>query len=132
MLSGLKTTLTAAVASLLVAGAAGVPAAAATQLATTQTHAPAMAASAASSASSSHAPASTPVKTRLRVGSYNIKATMPAARAERALYEFLPHVDVAGLQEFGGKGRKQILRELAGWGSYRPASGGPPVVWDTD
>lgn len=67
----------------------------------------------------------------IRVGTYNIKDTLPVAAATRTLDAFAAGADVAGLQEFGGPGRNQALRQLEGWSAWRPDNGGPPVLWRT-
>jgi hypothetical protein len=69
--------------------------------------------------------------TRLRIGSYNIRAGVDLADFKRGIDALKPEVDVAGLQEIGSNDRNKYLRSDHDWGYYRPVQlQQNPVIWD--
>lgn len=67
------------------------------------------------------------------VGTFNINADMPFKRWKRKVRTFLPHVDVAGLQEVNSREKTSFLEGLGAWGSFRPAKlQQNPVLWRRD
>ncbi len=89
---------------------------------------------------------SAPQASSLKIGTFNIQAGGSTQDFAAGVHAFLPHVDIAGLQETNSKDKAQVLANLAssGWDFYRqyrtditkhPAEGGTeqqPVVWRSD
>ena len=89
---------------------------------------------------------SNPQASRVRIGSFNIKAGASTQDFSAGVHAFLPKVDVAGLQETNSKDKALVLANLAdeGWDFYRqyrtnipshPHQGGAeqePVLWRSD
>lgn len=71
-----------------------------------------------------------------RVGSYNLYQRSNDDHANRSLRQFVKHVDVAGLQEYGGPIRRQSLEQLAdlGFSYFKPRAvpTAPPIIWRAD
>lgn len=78
--------------------------------------------------------AGAPVTTR--VGTFNLFQRSDNGRADAALRRFVEHVDVAGLQEYGGPDRRASLAGLRdlGYAFYKPRDTptAPPIIWDAD
>lgn len=72
--------------------------------------------------------------TAVRVGTWNAFDKSADVDAQRGLTNFATEVDVAGLQEFGGPVRRQMLRDLPGFDFYKPrsVSAAPPIIWRED
>lgn len=76
------------------------------------------------------APAAVTDGVSVRVGTYNIIASVSPGTFEAAVDAFRPRVDVAGLQEVNSRDKEAAL-EAAGWDYYRPENGRQnPVIWD--
>ncbi|MDI6911495.1 endonuclease/exonuclease/phosphatase family protein [Nocardioides sp.] len=75
-----------------------------------------------------------PVATR--VGTFNLYQRSDNHRADAALRRFVEHVDLAGLQEYGGPARRASLADLRdlGFAFYKPrdVASAPPIIWDAD
>jgi endonuclease/exonuclease/phosphatase family metal-dependent hydrolase len=69
----------------------------------------------------------------VRVGTFNINASQGFQVWSNAVADFMPMVDVAGLQEVNKREKTAWLLQAEGWGSYRPAElQQNPVIWDED
>lgn len=69
--------------------------------------------------------------TRLRVGTYNIRAGVDLAAFKSSVDAFKAEVDVAGLQEIGSNDRNKYLKSDHDWGYYRPPElQQNPIIWD--
>jgi endonuclease/exonuclease/phosphatase family metal-dependent hydrolase len=72
-----------------------------------------------------------PVPEVARVGTFNINASQTYQVWTQAVSDFMPMVDVAGLQEVNKREKTAWLLQVEGWGSYRPAVlQQNPVIWD--
>lgn len=70
----------------------------------------------------------------LRVGTFNTFNDSPSQQKAIAVDAWLEHVDIGGLQEFGGPEdhRYLLAKRKEGWDFNEGASGAPPVIWRTD
>ena len=68
--------------------------------------------------------------TSLRIGTFNIDVEVPLDRWRTAVDQFLPYTDIAGMQEVGGKEKKEVLQRLPGIGSYVSKHTQDPVLWN--
>ena len=69
----------------------------------------------------------------VRIGSFNINASVSLGVWSQAVTRFMPLVDVAGLQEVNRKEKTAWLVQHDGWGSYRPTElQQNPVMWNDD
>jgi endonuclease/exonuclease/phosphatase family metal-dependent hydrolase len=68
----------------------------------------------------------------LRVGSYNIQWKTDTNQFRAAVNSLTERSDVAGLQEVNRHEKEDVLRNLDGWGYYRPDERGAqnPVIWN--
>lgn len=71
-----------------------------------------------------------------RVGTFNPYQRSDNNAADAAVRRFAEHVDLAGLQEYGGRARLESLTALAdlGMAFYKPrdVTTAPPIIWDRD
>lgn len=70
----------------------------------------------------------------VKVGTYNLVAGMSTSTFDAALDEFLPRVDVAGLQEVNSKDKAAVMAGKSGWSHYRAKrlyGEQNPVMWRT-
>lgn len=81
-------------------------------------------------------PAAAAVPVTTRVGTFNLYQRSDNDRADAAVRRFVEHVDLAGLQEYGGHDRLESLRGLAdlGMAFYKPRDvpSAPAIIWDRD
>lgn len=76
----------------------------------------------------------TVTESAVRMGTYNLVASMDVAPFRDNLHAFLDHVDVAGLQEVNSRDKEAVIAGLPGWSYYRPERDRGeqnPVLWDS-
>lgn len=77
-------------------------------------------------------PATAATGSHVRVGSFNINASVSTATFRRAVSRFRADVDVAGLQEVNNDPKVRFLKHMRGWGAYHPGKlRQNPVIWRT-